>query len=74
MFPFKNKSKPHAADDFERELDSLVAEARRSGVSSGEMMAAMSGHIVSMERQALMARERRQFRTDGLHVSGNLPE
>lgn len=71
MFGFKNKPKPFG--DFERRLNSLVAEARRSGVSNGVMLAAMSGHIVSMERQALMAQERRQFGTPNMR-SGNIPE
>jgi hypothetical protein len=70
MFGLFKKAKPNFA--FEGKLDALVADAKQSGVSDGEMMGAMSSHIVSMKRRDLMALEARQNRTDGLHKSGNL--
>jgi hypothetical protein len=66
---FKNKPKSF---DFERKLDALIALARLSGVSSGEMIGALSSHVVSVERQSLRAREMRQYGNNV--ISGNLPE
>jgi hypothetical protein len=56
---------------FERKLDALIALARLSGVANNEIMGALSGHIVSMERQALMRQEQRMYGVPNVK-SGNL--
>jgi hypothetical protein len=68
------RKKANPTRDFEAAIKKAISIGELSGVAKGEMSAIMSSWCVSWERQALMARERRQFRTDGLHVSGNLPE
>jgi hypothetical protein len=70
MFGIFRKDKPDFG--FERKLDALIALARLSGVSSGEMIGALSSHVVSVERQSLRAREMRQYGNNV--ISGNLPE
>jgi hypothetical protein len=60
------------AFDFEKRLDELVAAARKAGTPSGEILGALSAHVVSLERQSLRAREARQY-GDPICRSGNLP-
>jgi hypothetical protein len=72
MFGFKNKAKANPTRDFEASIKRVVSIAKIAGVPTGEMAAVLSSWCVSWERQALHAREMRQCRTDGLHLSGNI--
>jgi hypothetical protein len=72
MFPFRTKPKANPVADFEAAIRRAISIAKSGGVGTSEMSAVMSDWIVSWERQALMAREARHMRTDGLHKSGNL--
>ena len=56
LFSRKKAGDPDRA--FALRLAALIAEARKAGASNGSMISAMSGHIVSWERQALQAAER----------------
>jgi hypothetical protein len=71
MFGFKNKAKASPAAEFEASIRRAISIAKLKGVPQGEMSAIMSEWCVSFERQALMAREARHMRTDGLHIVGN---
>jgi hypothetical protein len=71
MFGF-SKPKANPTQDFEAAIKKAISIGELSGVAKGEMSAVMSDWIVSWNRQALMAREQRQNRTDGLHISANL--
>jgi hypothetical protein len=72
MFPFKTKPKVNPVAEFEAAIRRAISIAQLAGVGTSEMSAVMSDWIVSWNRQALMARERRNYATDGLHKIGNL--
>jgi hypothetical protein len=72
MWGFKAKAKANPTRDFEAAIRRAISIAKLRGVGTSEMSAVMSDWIVSWNRQALMAREQRHMRTDGLHIVGNI--
>jgi len=67
------KKKANPTRDFEASIKRAVSIASLVGVTRSEMSAVMSDWIVSWERQALMARERRQY-GPSTHKIVNVPD
>ena len=67
------KKKANPTRDFEASIKRAVSIASLVGVTRSEMSAVMSDWIVSWERQALMARERRQY-GPSTHKIANVPD